>query len=162
MYTFKTYILTGVMAGFAVTVSAQDTYDAQNFTKSGLNGTARFVSMGGALGALGGDISVMGTNPAGTAIYKRSDAAVSASLLVGGDKAMDHGSTRMSLDQGGAVIAFDVENPSSEGLQYVNFGVNFAKKNKIGTNIMKATYILFSIFFSSISFLYSFLLILLL
>ena len=117
------------MAGFAVTVSAQDTYDAQNFTKSGLNGTARFVSMGGALGALGGDISVMGTNPAGTAIYKRSDAAVSASLLVGGDKAMDHGSTRMSLDQGGAIIAFDVENPSSEGLQYVNFGVNFAKKN---------------------------------
>ena len=33
-------------------------YDAANIANKDLNGTARFVSMGGAMGALGGDISL--------------------------------------------------------------------------------------------------------
>ena len=44
---------------------AQDIYRMESFTANDLNGTARFVGMGGAMGALGADISVMGTNPAG-------------------------------------------------------------------------------------------------
>lgn len=50
----------------AVPVSAQTVYDAANIANKDLNGTARFVSMGGAMGALGGDISTIATNPAGT------------------------------------------------------------------------------------------------
>ena len=38
----------------AVPVSAQTVYDAANIANKDLNGTARFVSMGGAMGALGG------------------------------------------------------------------------------------------------------------
>ena len=37
--------------------SAQTIYDGAKFTQKDLNGTARFVGMGGAMGALGGDIS---------------------------------------------------------------------------------------------------------
>ena len=40
-------------------------YDAANIINKDLSGTARFVGMGGAMGALGGDISTIGTNPAG-------------------------------------------------------------------------------------------------
>ena len=43
----------------AVPVSAQTVYDAANIANKDLNGTARFVSMGGAMGALGGDISTI-------------------------------------------------------------------------------------------------------
>ena len=68
-------MLCSVLAGTALFVQAQDSYDAQNLINSDLNGTSRFVAMGGALGALGGDISVMSTNPAGTAMYRKSDAA---------------------------------------------------------------------------------------
>ncbi len=121
------YIISGVLAGAAVTVSAQDSYDAQRFSSSDLNGTARFVSMGGALGALGGDLSVMGTNPAGTGVYKRSDASFTVGGLFGDKGALDHSSSRMSLDQGGALIAFDMDNASDKGLQYVNFGINYTK-----------------------------------
>ena len=48
--------------------SAQTQYDAARLMGGELNGTTRFVGMGGAMGALGGDISVIGTNPAGIGI----------------------------------------------------------------------------------------------
>ncbi len=122
------YVLLGALMGTSGWAYAQDSYDAHTMTNSDLNGTARFVSMGGALGALGGDISVMSTNPAGTGVYRKSDAAISFSGVFAGDGAMGHDGSRMSLDQGGVLIAFDMDNPSGKGLQFVNFGVNFQKK----------------------------------
>lgn len=38
----------------------QTIYDGAKFTQKDLNGTARFVGMGGAMAALGGDISTNG------------------------------------------------------------------------------------------------------
>lgn len=109
-------------------VSAQDSYDIPNITSSDLNGSARFVSMGGALGALGGDLSVMGTNPAGTAIYKKSDASFTLSGVFTDKGAMGHDASRLSVDQAGAIFSFDQGNPTSKGLQFVNFGINYQKK----------------------------------
>ena len=40
-------------------VSAQSAVDANLFAQPDLRGTARFVSMGGAFGALGGDLSTL-------------------------------------------------------------------------------------------------------
>ena len=79
MNTSKIYLLLGMFIAAASSASAQDSYDAQTLSQSDLNGTSRFVGMGGALGALGGDISVMGTNPAGTGLYRKSDAAFTIS-----------------------------------------------------------------------------------
>ena len=45
--------------------TAQETYDNAQLAQKDLNGTARYVGMGGAMEALGADISTMGTNPAG-------------------------------------------------------------------------------------------------
>ena len=42
------------------------------FSGNDNNGSARFVGMSGAFGALGGDISAMNINPAGIAVYKNS------------------------------------------------------------------------------------------
>lgn len=128
MNFFRKSFLCGGLSVMALAAQAQDSYDAQTLTSSDLNGTSRFVAMGGALGALGGDISVMSTNPAGTAMYRKSDAAISLSGVFSGKGAMDHDGARMSLDQGGVLIAFDMDNPTSEGLQFVNFGVNYQKK----------------------------------
>ena len=66
--------------------SAQTIYDGAKFTQKDLNGTARFVGMGGAMGALGGDISTMGTNPAGIGIYRSNDVMTSFSFLLMGRK----------------------------------------------------------------------------
>lgn len=43
-------------------VFAQGEMDAYKFSQYDLSGTARYLGMGGAFGALGGDISAMGGN----------------------------------------------------------------------------------------------------
>ena len=135
MNTSKIYLLLSMFIAAASSSSAQDSYDAQTLSQSDLNGTSRFVGMGGALGALGGDISVMGTNPAGTGLYRKSDAAFTISGVFAGDGAMGHDGSRMSFDQGGLLVAFDMDNPSGQGLQYVNFGVNYQKKRNFLSNL---------------------------
>lgn len=51
---------------------AQETYESAQLATEDLNGTARYIGMGGAMEALGADISTMGTNPAGIGMFRRS------------------------------------------------------------------------------------------
>ena len=114
---------------FVTTMNAQDQFSASDFATSDLNGTSRYVGLGGALDALGGDISVMGSNPAGTAIYKKTDMAFTAGVLfTGEDGQLGHDGTRASLDQAGIVFTMDQDKRDSKGLQYINFGFNYQKK----------------------------------
>lgn len=56
----------------AVFVQAQNETDVIRYTQYSPIGTARSVGLGGALGALGADFSVLSTNPAGLAWYRKS------------------------------------------------------------------------------------------
>ena len=47
---------------------AQAAPDALTISEPDMRGTARFLGMGGAFGALGGDISVLNQNPGGIGI----------------------------------------------------------------------------------------------
>lgn len=60
---------------------AQTTFDAAKLYEEELNGTARYVGMGGAMGALGSDISVISHNPAGIGTYRQSDVNMSLSFF---------------------------------------------------------------------------------
>ncbi len=59
---------------------AQSEMDAYRFSQTELNGTARSMSMGGAFGALGGDMSVMSHNPAGLGVYRSSEVQTTLNL----------------------------------------------------------------------------------
>ncbi|MDR1161991.1 MAG: outer membrane protein transport protein [Tannerellaceae bacterium] len=61
-------------------VFSQEQLDAYRMAQTDLFGTARYMSMGGAFGALGGDISVMNVNPAGLAVYRSSEFVTTLSL----------------------------------------------------------------------------------
>jgi hypothetical protein len=64
-------VLTGcLMLSSAI---AQNETDAYRYSNLSFGGTARYNGMGGAFGALGGDISCMVINPAGIARYTKSD-----------------------------------------------------------------------------------------
>ena len=68
---------------FALTVlplQAQDIYKVEQFSGEDLNGTARFVGMGGAMNALGADLSAIGTNPASIGLFRRNDVSLSGSV----------------------------------------------------------------------------------
>ncbi len=123
-------ITTCTLLGLA-TASAQNAYDAERLISTELNGTARFVGMGGAMSALGGDISVLGTNPAGIGIFRSSDIsatfgfnATSTGSHFNGTS-MKEDRTRASFDQIGFVWSSKIGNTTT--LRYVNFGFNYHK-----------------------------------
>ena len=88
-------------------MAAQETYENVKIAQEDLNGTARYVGMGGAMEALGAEISTISTNPAGIGLFRKSNINVSFGLVsqanvsnaVGGNK------TNASFDQVGFVYA---------------------------------------------------------
>ena len=67
------YILIVVFWAFCSTLTAQD---VQRFAERQIAGTARYVGMGGAMTAIGGDPSAVLDNPAGLGLYRRSEMAI--------------------------------------------------------------------------------------
>lgn len=61
-------------------VIAQTEFDALKIVQPDINGTARYMGMAGAFGALGGDASAIKDNPAGLGVYRTSE--VSGTLNV--------------------------------------------------------------------------------
>lgn len=129
-----------IMMGMALAVSpvlAQTQYDAANYSERELNGTARFVGMGGAMSALGADISVMGTNPAGIGLFRGSDFSASfgfnanLSNSTAGDMQIKDKSTKASFDQIGLVYSMKIGNKTP--LRYVNIGFNYHKDKNFNT-----------------------------
>ncbi len=66
-------ILSLIIAAIPATMPAQTAIDAYQLSRSDLRGTARFMSMGGAFGALGGDLSTLTQNPGGIGVYRKSE-----------------------------------------------------------------------------------------
>lgn len=123
----------------AVGAGAQTIYDATNIAQKELNGTARFVGMGGAMGALGGDISTIGTNPAGIGIYRSNDAMLTFGYSMTGTESnyvgnkFETNKNRWSFDNAGFVIASKIGNHTP--LRYVNFGFNYHKSKSFYKNM---------------------------
>ena len=68
----KKYLFLAALSLAMLPAAAQDTYENARLLGSDLNGTARYVGMGGALDALGADISLTGTNPAGIGLFRQT------------------------------------------------------------------------------------------
>jgi len=64
--------LTFIMLLACTVLSAQNINEVLQYSNENLQGTARFQGMSGAFGALGGDLSAVGINPAGAAVFKNS------------------------------------------------------------------------------------------
>lgn len=76
----KKSIIIAAVAAFPAIISAQSAVDAYNLSQSDLRGTARFMSMAGAFGALGGDLSTLTQNPAGIGVYRSSEVGVTLDI----------------------------------------------------------------------------------
>ncbi len=69
----KRIYITGLAFLAGLALYAQDQFDALRISQSDISGTARYMSMGGAFGALGGDASAISDNPAGLGVYRSSE-----------------------------------------------------------------------------------------
>ena len=101
-----------------------DTYIGAQLATEDLNGTARYVGMGGAMDALGADISTIGSNPAGMGLFRRNQVSTSFGLAIQseGKSFADGSKTTPSFDQLGFVYSTRIGMSS-----FVNFGFNYHK-----------------------------------
>ena len=120
------YILSALLLLGTATIGAQETYENTKLIDNDLNGTARYVGMGGALDALGADISVIGSNPAGLGLITKSRAEVSFGFVSQpGVSAFQQGNpTNASFDQVGFVYVTRDMLGDNDGF---NFAVNYHK-----------------------------------
>lgn len=114
---------------------AQETYENANIATQDLNGTARYVGMGGAMDALGADLSTMSSNPAGIGLFRRSSVAATAGFMSQQDaKKFDFGNTsHASFDQIGFVYS-----AASGRSSFINVGFNYHKSRDFNY-ILKAS-----------------------
>ncbi|GHC60279.1 OmpP1/FadL family transporter [Ulvibacter litoralis] len=120
-----------IIAAIAMTtVNAQNSIDGLRYSSEATTGTARFNALSGAFGALGGDLSAISINPAGSAVFLNSSGTVSigandkesnASYFNTDTKSID---TDFTINQAGAVFVF--KNPSEGSkLKKFTFGFNY-------------------------------------
>lgn len=76
----KKLIITGALVLSGAVAYAQSAVDAYRLSQPDLKGTARYMSMAGAFGALGGDLSTLSHNPAGIGVYRKSDVGFTLDL----------------------------------------------------------------------------------
>lgn len=73
-------VISAIAAVLPLAVMAQTAVDAFQMSRSDLRGTARYMSMGGAFGALGGDLSTLNQNPGGIGVYRKSDVGITLDI----------------------------------------------------------------------------------
>lgn len=73
--------------------SAQTEEDALMFSRNFVSGTARSNAMAGSFGALGGDLSVLSTNPAGIGFYRKGEFSFTPGLDFGSSSSTYFGNT---------------------------------------------------------------------
>ena len=120
----RIYLTVASLAFTSFVAVAQETYENTKLIDNDLNGTARYVGMGGAMEALGADLSTIGTNPAGLGLFRKGKADLSFGLVnqTGMNKFNSLSKTNMSFDQIGVVF-----NLSKTSNASINIGFNYHK-----------------------------------
>jgi len=123
------------------TVFSQNETDVLRYSLHQTIGTARYVGMGGAFGALGGDLSALHLNPASAAIYRSSEFSFSPSIFVNGAKSL-HYQTPASDSRSSvkiSTIGFIITDKGSEsdysGWRASQFAVSYKKINNYNDRI---------------------------
>src|SRR5574344_1908919 len=129
----KKSILLAAAALIAMQAGAQETYENARLANEDLNGTARYVGMGGAMEALGADISTMSSNPAGIGLFRKSQVSMTFGVVAQTDAetALNYNGSTLSFDGKKSKPSFDqagfVWSPSSKSSNYINLGFNYHK-----------------------------------
>ena len=138
----KKHLTIAALMMISLSVAAQETYTDANIAQQDLNGTARYVGMGGAMDALGADLSTISTNPAGIGLFRSNKISASMGMV-----SQPAGDSKASFDQVGFVWSTRLQNNS-----FVNFAFNYHKSRNFnsvmnvadqlnGSSLNKLTYI---------------------
>ncbi|RLD18416.1 MAG: hypothetical protein DRI69_10335 [Bacteroidetes bacterium] len=126
--TLAILVLTGWLTGMS-----QNSADALRYSMTEVLGTGRSIALGGAMGALGADFSVIGVNPAGLAAYRSSEFVITGAVLTqstesilqdGGIPATTNSNSRFVISNLGLVFA---SRPKNLNWKSSNFAIGYHK-----------------------------------
>ena len=100
---------------------SQNEEDALRLSNLHFGGTARYISVGGAFGSLGADISVLSINPAGMARFKKSEFSFSPNVTLSGSSSYLDSASNSTIS-------------GKENLNVGSFGIVGVSKNKSENN----------------------------
>jgi len=135
----KSYYLIIPLLFIFLSSMGQNEVDALRYSHSLRNGTARYLSMGGAFGALGADMSALNSNPAGLGVYRRAEISftpgfynhsVQSTFL---NNKIDDSRVKQEIDNIG--IVFPVYRKTNSPWKSVNFGFSYNLSNNFESNI---------------------------
>ena len=115
---------------FASFSQAQSIGKTLQYSQQETLGTARYRSLSGAFGALGGDLTALSENPAGSAVFNNSFGSVTLSSTTRTNDASYFGNTlsnketNLNFNQLGAVFVFS-NNDSGPGINKVTLGLTY-------------------------------------
>ncbi|MEN8929339.1 MAG: outer membrane protein transport protein [Flavobacteriales bacterium] len=131
----KRYSLIFIGIVMAFSANAQNETDALRYSYLNYNGTARFAGLGGAMGALGADMSAISLNPAGMARYSRNDFSFTGNLTntnASGfydGNTVDANRTNFNISNIGAVFVRPLGLESPSLWKSIQFGVTSNRVN---------------------------------
>ncbi len=143
LHKMKKYIFL-LFAGFTLSVAqAQEITDAVRYAQDNLNGTARFRAMSGAFGALGGDLSSININPAGSAVFSNNQIAITLSNYNTKNNSDYFGTKTTQKDnsfdpnQAGGVFVFKNQN-SNGNWKKISLAINYENTNNFNNSLFSA------------------------
>lgn len=130
-----------VLAVFSLSaMQSQNINDALRYSQDNTNGSARFRAMSGAFGAVGGDLSAMNINPAGSAIFAKSQVGVTLGNYNTSNKSTFFGTkttesnVSFDLSQLGAVFVFNT-NSDNSGWKKFALSINYDNTNNFDNSM---------------------------
>ena len=120
-------------------VFSQNLTDGLRYSVEDINGTSRFRAMSGAFNSLGGDLSAVALNPAGSSIFTRSE----MSLSLGGVNSKNEANGLTTISSDFLLSQFGVAFPiaiGEEGWKNIAFAFNYQKTHNFDANDLKYTY----------------------
>jgi len=133
-----------LVAGLSFSIAqSQEITSALRYSMDTPTGTARFRAMSGAFGALGGDLSSLNSNPAGSAVFNNNQLGFSFSNFDTKNNSNYFGNSTtkknssFDLNQAGAVFIFNNHNPNNDWSK-IALAINYEKTANFDNSIFSA------------------------
>jgi len=121
----------------------QNAVDALRYSQLFTGGTARYMAMGGAFGALGADFTTLSTNPGGLGVYKSSEFSFTPSVHVGSSTSYYNGyegkdsRTNFAIGNVGYVFTKRLSSRANkQGFRYFQFGMGINRLNDFNRRML--------------------------
>jgi long-subunit fatty acid transport protein len=136
----KRILTAGIGLLCSIVSFAQNDIDAMRYSQITFGGTARFASMGGSMGAIGGDISTLSFNPAGIAVFRKTELTITPSVYSATTSSdyngMNSSDRKLNFNLGniGLVATWRLKDTTT-GWQSLNFGIGYNRTNNFHNRI---------------------------